>query len=139
VNTSEAHGRDRQHHQVVRQHELSFWLGGAAVGGALVIDVYTGVFTYFGDNKRSGFALHDTPRRGEITAVVFCNLHTTPTSDQVSRRFLYSREETRAVIGSPIQSRGTPNPLFRINGCYPVKQLQRSQRALEIKLHCRGV
>jgi hypothetical protein len=28
------------------------------------IDVYTGVFTYFGDNKKPGFALHDTPRRG---------------------------------------------------------------------------
>jgi hypothetical protein len=27
------------------------------------IDVYTGVFTYFGDNKKPGFALHDTPRR----------------------------------------------------------------------------
>jgi hypothetical protein len=28
------------------------------------IDVYTGVFTYFGDNKRPGYDLHDTPRRG---------------------------------------------------------------------------
>ena len=28
------------------------------------IDVYTGVFTYFGHNKRPGFDLHDTPRRG---------------------------------------------------------------------------
>jgi hypothetical protein len=28
------------------------------------IDVYTGVFTYFGDNKRPGSDLHDTPRRG---------------------------------------------------------------------------
>ena len=28
------------------------------------IDVYTGVFTYFGDNKRPGHDLHDTPRGG---------------------------------------------------------------------------
>jgi hypothetical protein len=28
------------------------------------LDVYTGVFTYFGDNKKPGFALHDTPRCG---------------------------------------------------------------------------
>src|SRR5258708_4184733 len=30
------------------------------------IDVYTGVFTYFGDNKKPGFDLHDTPRRGSL-------------------------------------------------------------------------
>src|SRR5260370_25045407 len=28
------------------------------------LDVYTGVFTYFGDNKKPGFALHDTRRQG---------------------------------------------------------------------------
>lgn len=28
------------------------------------IDVYTGVFTYFGDNKKPGHDLHDTPRGG---------------------------------------------------------------------------
>jgi hypothetical protein len=28
------------------------------------IDVYTGIFTYFGDNKKTGFALHDTRRGG---------------------------------------------------------------------------
>ena len=28
------------------------------------IDIYTGVFTYFGDNKKPGHDLHYTPRRG---------------------------------------------------------------------------
>ena len=31
-----------------------------------VLDVKTGVFTYFGDNRSPGSPLHDTPRRGNI-------------------------------------------------------------------------
>jgi hypothetical protein len=43
------------------------------------IDVYTGVFTYFGDNKKPGFALHDTPRRGNrMLQGCFSLLHSAP-------------------------------------------------------------
>ena len=42
------------------------------------IDVYTGVFTYFGDNKKPGFDLHDTPRRGNrLLQSCFASLHNT--------------------------------------------------------------
>ena len=34
------------------------------------IDVYTGVFTYFGDNKKPGFDLHDTPAARQQAAAV---------------------------------------------------------------------
>jgi hypothetical protein len=43
------------------------------------IDVATGVFTYFGDNKRPGFALHDTPRGGnKLLYTCFARLHGPP-------------------------------------------------------------
>lgn len=43
------------------------------------IDVYTGVFTYFGDNKKPGFDLHDTPRRGnKLLKSCFTHLHNAP-------------------------------------------------------------
>jgi len=43
------------------------------------IDIYTGVFTYFGDNKKPGFALHDTPRRGnKLLRSCFDILHGQP-------------------------------------------------------------
>ena len=31
-----------------------------------VLDVYTGSFTYYGDNRSPGRELHDTPRRGNL-------------------------------------------------------------------------
>jgi hypothetical protein len=43
------------------------------------IDVYTGVFTYFRDNKKPGFDLHDTPRRGnKLLQSCFAILHNAP-------------------------------------------------------------
>jgi len=40
------------------------------------IDVYTGLFTYFGDNKKPGFELQDTPRRGNrLLQSCFAILH----------------------------------------------------------------
>src|ERR1017187_10394764 len=43
------------------------------------IDVYTGVFTYFGDTKKPGFDLHDTPRRGnKLLQSCFASLHNAP-------------------------------------------------------------
>jgi len=43
------------------------------------ISVYTGVFTYFGDNKKPGLSLHDTPRRGnKLLRSCFDILHSAP-------------------------------------------------------------
>jgi hypothetical protein len=43
------------------------------------IDIYTGVFTYFGDNKKPGFELHETPRSGnKLLQSCFTVLHTAP-------------------------------------------------------------
>lgn len=41
-----------------------------------VLDVETGLFTYFGDNKRPGSALHETPRGGnELLRFAFAATH----------------------------------------------------------------
>ena len=43
------------------------------------IDVYTGVFTYFGDNKKPGHDLHDTSRGGnKLLQSCFAILHNAP-------------------------------------------------------------
>jgi hypothetical protein len=43
------------------------------------VDVATGVFTYFGDNKKPGFALHDTTRGGnKLLYSCFARLHSSP-------------------------------------------------------------
>ena len=43
------------------------------------IDIYTGVFTYFGDNKKPGHDLHDTPRRGNrLLQSCFATLYDAP-------------------------------------------------------------
>lgn len=40
------------------------------------LDPETGVYTYFGDNKRAGRPLHETPRKGnELLRVLFDNAH----------------------------------------------------------------
>jgi hypothetical protein len=43
------------------------------------IDVYTGVLTYFGDNKEPGIDLHETSRRGnKLLQSCFTSLHNAP-------------------------------------------------------------
>jgi len=43
------------------------------------IDVHSGIFTYFGDNKKPGFELHDTPRNGNnLLRSSFAMLHEMP-------------------------------------------------------------
>ncbi|MFM7175110.1 MAG: restriction endonuclease, partial [Caldilinea sp.] len=43
------------------------------------LDISTGLFVYYGDNKKSGHALHDTPRRGnDLLRFVYDCLHDTP-------------------------------------------------------------
>ena len=69
------------------------------------LDLETGVYTYFGDNKRPGRALHDTPRKGnELLRRVFQLSH----SDKHGREQLpadlsicqYGRMERCRVSGS---------------------------------------
>ena len=53
------------------------------------IEVYTGVFTYYGDNKKPGFDLHDTPRRGnKLLQSCFAILHNAPDQRVKSPPFL---------------------------------------------------
>ncbi|MFM7583210.1 MAG: restriction endonuclease [Caldilinea sp.] len=43
------------------------------------LDISTGLFVYYGDNKKPGHALHDTPRRGnDLLRFVYDCLHDTP-------------------------------------------------------------
>ena len=60
------------------------------------IDVYTGVFTYFGDNKKPGFDLHDTPRRGnKLLQSCFAILHNAPDQRMKIPPFLVSPRAAR--------------------------------------------
>jgi hypothetical protein len=50
------------------------------------VDRETGVFTYYGDNKRPGRALHDTPRNGnELLGRIFESANA---GEQVGAKFL---------------------------------------------------
>jgi len=60
------------------------------------IEVYTGVFTYYGDNKKPGFDLHDTPRRGnKLLQSCFAILHNAPDQRSEEPTFpgVYERQQ----------------------------------------------
>lgn len=78
------------------------------------IDLITGAFTYYGDNKRPGHDLHD-PRGNKILRDIFTELHTTPQQRESIPPFLvfskYPAAGSRsvqfrglAVPGSPVLS-----------------------------------
>jgi hypothetical protein len=72
------------------------------------IDMYTGVFTYFGDNKKPGFALHDTPRRGNrLLHSCFAVLHNAPDQRATIPPFLVF---TRGSKGRDVVFRGLAVP-----------------------------
>jgi hypothetical protein len=65
------------------------------------IDVYTGVFTYFGDNKKPGFDLHDTPRRGnKLLQSCFGALHGEASNGLESCRSSSSRKARSGAMWS---------------------------------------
>jgi hypothetical protein len=57
------------------------------------LDVDLGRFTYYGDNKRPGHALHDTPRGGNrALRDIFAAVHASPSQrDQVPPIFVFSK------------------------------------------------
>lgn len=59
------------------------------------IDRETGVFTYYGDNKKPGLALHATPRNGnELLRRIFENAHNPITRCQVPPIFVFANVGT---------------------------------------------
>src|SRR5262249_12629043 len=61
-----------------------------------ISDIYTCVFTYFGDNKRPGRALHDTQRHGnELLRSCFEILHNAPDQRLKIPPFLVAHQTLR--------------------------------------------
>lgn len=61
------------------------------------IDLSTGKFVYYGDNKTPGHELHDTPRRGNrVLREVFGSLHSSPPDRAaIPPFFVFSKYPTR--------------------------------------------
>jgi hypothetical protein len=57
------------------------------------LDIITGLFTYYGDNKKPGHELHETSRGGNrLLADVFSKVHTTPhRRDEVPPFFIFTK------------------------------------------------
>ena len=72
------------------------------------LDVYSGTFTYFGDNKKPGKQLHDTSRGGnELLSQVFEALHSGPEKRKaIPPFFVFSKAED----GRDVRFRGLAVP-----------------------------
>jgi hypothetical protein len=76
------------------------------------LDPYTGTFTYFGDNKKPGHELHNTPRRGNaMLKWCFSLLHsTTPDRRRIPPFLVFTRgEKGRDVVFRGLAVPGTKN------------------------------
>jgi hypothetical protein len=61
------------------------------------LDVETGIFVYFGDNKRPGAALHETPRGGnELLRFAFNAIHGLPPERELVPPFFIFRKSSSA-------------------------------------------
>lgn len=78
------------------------------------IDLDTGLFTYYGDNKTPGRALHETPRRGnELLQHVFELAHSTSTRHKVPPIFVFSSAgQWRDVVFRGLAVPGTSDLRF---------------------------
>ncbi len=94
------------------------------------IDLATGEFTYFGDNKKPGNELHDTPRRGnQILRRSFDNLHV-GNRDQVPPFFVFTKgPKGRDVVFRGLAVPGAPglNPTEDLVAIWKSKGGQRFQ------------
>jgi hypothetical protein len=73
------------------------------------IDMETGLFEYFGDNKTPGKGLLDTPRKGNlILEEVFGKMHTREGREQIPPFFIF----TRGPAGRDVVFRGLAAPGF---------------------------
>ena len=75
------------------------------------LDGATGLFVYYGDNKRPGHDLHDTPRRGnELLRAVFADIHASPPlRADVPPFFVFTKHPTTRSRRS-VQFRGLAVP-----------------------------
>ena len=77
------------------------------------LDLNTGQFLYYGDNKRPGHHLHDTQRSGNrILRRVFDLLHTTPPQRETIPPFLIFKKYPTDVSARSFQFKGLAAPGF---------------------------
>lgn len=77
------------------------------------LDLSTGQFIYFGDNRRPGHQLHDTPRKGnEILRRVFEFLHGSPSMRAVVPPFFIFKSYPTPASGRSVQFKGLAVPGF---------------------------
>ncbi|MDH5733058.1 MAG: restriction endonuclease [Candidatus Bathyarchaeota archaeon] len=76
------------------------------------LDLGTGLFLYYGDNKRPGHELHDTPRKGNnLLRICFEFIHSTPPQrDRVPAFFVF----TKGSKGRDVVFRGLAAPGSRM-------------------------
>lgn len=76
------------------------------------LDLETGLFVYYGDNKRPGHELHETPKRGnKLLRFCFEAIHSTPSRrERVPPFFVF----TKGSIGRDVVFRGLAAPGSRI-------------------------
>jgi len=76
------------------------------------LDLETGLFIYYGDNKRPGHELHDTPRRGNnLLRFCFKAIHSSPPQrDRVPPFFVF----TKGLKGRDVVFRGLAAPGSRM-------------------------
>jgi hypothetical protein len=90
------------------------------------IDAHTGIFTYFGDNKKPGFGLLDTPRRGnKLLESCFAILHDLPGQRAKIPPFLVF---TRGDKGRAVVYRGLAVPGFEGNSADDLVAIWRSKK-----------
>lgn len=76
------------------------------------LDVEAGLFVYYGDNKRPGHELHDTPRKGnKLLRFCFDGIHSTPARRDVVPPFFVF---TRGTKGRDVVFRGLAAPGYRM-------------------------
>ena len=78
-----------------------------------MLNLHTGQFLYYGDNKRPGHSLHDTQRNGDrILRRVFDLLHANPPLREVIPPFLIFKKYQTDVSARSFQFRGVAVPGF---------------------------
>ncbi|WP_371813508.1 restriction endonuclease [Ruegeria sp. HKCCA5426] len=77
------------------------------------LDPSTGRFVYFGDNKKPGNQLHDTPRKGnQILRRVFQSIHASPNERRSVPPFLVFAKYPTAASSRSVRFRGLAVPGF---------------------------
>lgn len=94
-----------------RETLVALYTSGADHDWPDFLDLNTGQFTYYGDNKKPGHELHDTARGGNALLLsVFESLHSQPARrDQIPPFFIFQKHET-VISSRSFQFRGLAAP-----------------------------